>query len=244
MDRYDIDGVARVARLMADPLRAQILTEIAKRPMTVNEIVDRVGALQPRVSSHLGILREAGWLQATTDGTLRRYRIANSEVVRALAILGSLSRSPGKMPRPGHHRKRPRVAPALRESRTCYGHLAGRIGVSVLDALLERSWVTPRPNTIGKLQPAFDVTSLGTTELERRHVSIPPINGRRQLAYACPDWTEPGVHLGGALGKAILNALSDAHVIQHITDSRAVTMHEDRLREWLGEIDRLSAVAN
>ncbi len=57
-------------RCLADGTRVRILNTVAAegRPMTVGEIVDRIGKSQSTVSKHLQILADGGFVLAEPDG--------------------------------------------------------------------------------------------------------------------------------------------------------------------------------
>lgn len=72
---------------LADPTRVRILELLAERPLTVTEIVDRLGVAQGRVSSHLSCLRWCGYVEARAEGRYNRYRLVD-ERVREILRLG------------------------------------------------------------------------------------------------------------------------------------------------------------
>jgi ArsR family transcriptional regulator, arsenate/arsenite/antimonite-responsive transcriptional repressor len=70
-----ISAVPDVIRLLADPLRAQIVELLADGPACVCHLVDDTGAKQPTVSHHLRALREAGLVVAEPHGRFTYYRL-------------------------------------------------------------------------------------------------------------------------------------------------------------------------
>jgi hypothetical protein len=115
-------------------------------------------------------------------------------------------------------------------ARSCYDHLAGVAGVALCDALLASGWIAPAGDSTGTRHPGYRVTELGRRELAARGVTLDA--GARRPAYACPDWTEPRPHIGGALGAALLAALERAGVARRAADSRLVILSED-VTHWL-----------
>jgi ArsR family transcriptional regulator len=73
--RATAEGVAREMKLLSDPTRVLILTELEREPATVGEIARRVGVAQPTASVHVRQLREAGLLAAIRDGASASYRV-------------------------------------------------------------------------------------------------------------------------------------------------------------------------
>jgi hypothetical protein len=120
----------------------------------------------------------------------------------------------------------------LRQGRTCYDHLAGVVGVELLDALLRRGWLEESAGP----RPRYRLTTSGRQALQSRGVALPEAQKtRRQFAYGCLDWTERRAHLGGALGAAILQALSDSGYVCRDRTSRAVMLREP-IAGWLDTV--------
>jgi len=89
----------------------------------------------------------------------------------------------------------------LAKARTCYDHLAGRLGVAIFDSLVARRAIAQPaaryrgPLGLGPAGPeVFGRLGIDLDEVRRQ---------RRQFATACGDWTERRPHLGGALGAAL-----------------------------------------
>ena len=59
---------------LADPTRRVIFEHLVDRPMSVQEIADRLPVSRPAVSQHLKVLRAAGLVVDEADGTRRIYR--------------------------------------------------------------------------------------------------------------------------------------------------------------------------
>jgi hypothetical protein len=115
----------------------------------------------------------------------------------------------------------------LRRARTCYDHLAGVAGVTLLEAILARGWLVRDGRT-------YTITPLGADALQRRGVDPNAVeSSARPFARPCADWTEPGEHLAGALGAAVLSRLVHDEVVRRTPRSRVVTLRRP-LAEWLG----------
>ena len=115
---------------------------------------------------------------------------------------------------------------ALRQARTCYGHLAGVAGVELLDELLRRGWLAAEEASL----PRYLVTPEGERALGERGVAPPA--SRRPAARPCLDWTERRPHLGGALGVAIVDGLERRGLLRREQGSRVVTLRGP-LSGWL-----------
>lgn len=202
-------GTAGVARALSDPLRLDILSRLLSGPATVADLVSASGASQPNVSNHLAVLRRESLVRGERAGRQVRYRLANPTVGQLVEALVAIA---------GPKDGRPPPASPLAEARSCYDHLAGRLGVSVLDALVDRDALTaPGPDGVVHLGDeaagVFDDLGIDVSAAA---------TARRRLAFACVDWTERRAHLGGALGAALLSKLIDVGWLRRQQDSRAL----------------------
>jgi hypothetical protein len=130
-------------------------------------------------------------------GRQRYYRIANTEVADAIEALLAIS------PRPRNTRQAsaPKtIDENLAFARTCYSHLAGRLGVDITEALL------PRRIVIRRRDREFSVTNTGRKWLAELGLELTKMDiNQRRFARGCIDWTERRYHLDGKLGSMMLN---------------------------------------
>jgi len=128
----DLD-IARIAALVGEPARAAMLLALCDgRALPAGELAACAGVSAATARGHLGALREAGLLEAKQQGRHRYYRLASAQVA---ALLESLMLVAAHNPA---HAATSRVDPLLQAGRTCYNHLAGRLGVTLCDALIDR----------------------------------------------------------------------------------------------------------
>jgi DNA-binding transcriptional ArsR family regulator len=205
---------ADVASLFGDSARANILSVLMDgRARTAKELAFVAGVSPQTTSGHLAKLAEGRLLVAKPAGRHRLYRLADPLVARAIEALMALS-SAG----PPRHRPVARGADALRAARTCYDHLAGRLGVGLTDAMLAG----------GDLRPGerdFSVTNTGRDRFTDFGVDLDKVaRQRRALARSCLDWSERRPHLAGALGAAIAQRCFELGWIERQADTRAVTV--------------------
>jgi DNA-binding transcriptional ArsR family regulator len=183
--------LGEVARALADPLRLAVLQHLMNGPATVSGIVSVTGETQSNVSNHLALMRERGLVRASRQGRQRIYELRDGSVAQLVESLTAVA---------GAEPARYRGSPPLTRARTCYDHLAGRVGVALFDTLLSRGAVggPHEPKASVELGPegeaVFGELGIDLEEVRRE---------RRRFAYACLDWTERKPHLGGALGAAL-----------------------------------------
>lgn len=206
--------LAEVAALIGDVARANILTALMDgRALTSGELAWHAGVSAPTTSGHLAKLAEAKLVAAEKQGRHRYYRLATPEVALALETLMALSAAGPTRHRPSG----PRDA-ALRTARTCYDHLAGRLGVAVADALDARGHVV-------LAEGAGAVTEEGRAFLTGFGIdpAAAPRRGR-PLCRACLDWSERRFHLAGWLGAALCTRTLELGWVERTRDGRAVTV--------------------
>jgi len=210
-------NLSPVASLIADPTRAAMLVQLFDgAARTAGELAYGAGVSPQVASNHLARLLTGGFLSLEVQGRHRYYRLAGAPVAQVLEALASLdvftvSRAP-------EHRTAPRVPPELRFARTCYDHLAGELGVTITGALLERGVLVDDGL-------CFEVSPEGEQWLSRFSVPVGELRrARRAFTRRCLDWSERRVHLGGALGMALLMRMQEIGWVVPVPRSRALRL--------------------
>ena len=184
-----------VASLVGDPARANMLTALMiGRALTATELAHQAGITPQTASAHLGKLETGGLIEQEKQGRHRYYRLADPDVAGVLEGLAGLAA------RAGHMRVRTGPKdPELRRARICYDHLAGDLGVQMLDSLKTQKLVRQRKQDI-------ELTVEGARFLERNlQISTDMLtHPRRPVCKACLDWSERRHHLAGTLGAALM----------------------------------------
>ncbi|UTP40281.1 winged helix-turn-helix domain-containing protein [Phenylobacterium sp. LH3H17] len=205
--------IVRIAALLGDPARANMLAALmGGQALTAGELAREAGVTPQTASSHLAKLADGGLLVARRQGRHAYFALAGPEVADLLETLMGLAE------RAGHQRVRPGPRePALRMARVCYDHLAGELGVALLDSLTDRALIEDREGSLSlTVEGAGFMRALGveTAGLAR---------GRRPLCKACLDWSVRRSHLGGALGKALLDQVYARGWARQVAGSRVVS---------------------
>ena len=111
------------------------------------------------------------------------------------------------------------IGEAIRAGRTCYDHLAGRLGVELTTTLKRRRLLRTSDDN------AYVLTSRGRRELTDFGIDIVATAARhRAFARRCLDWSERRYHLAGALGAALTDRLFALRWLERFGTSRAVRM--------------------
>jgi DNA-binding transcriptional ArsR family regulator len=237
--------IAKVGALLADPARAKILLALGDgRALPATVLADEAGVAASTASAHLGKLIDGGLLLVEQHGRHRYFRIASPDVAGALESLARLApAAPVRSLRQGTK------AQAVRFARTCYDHLAGVLGTSLMDALLEHGLLTggdgvfdPEHAERDRLSaPGLDfdyrLTEQGVDQLHQFGIDFDALPRRRQLIRYCVDWSEQRHHLAGSLGAALADRMLELGWIRKARRSRAVHVSDEGyagLRETFG----------
>jgi DNA-binding transcriptional ArsR family regulator len=192
--------IAMVASLVGDPARSNMLTALMTgRALTAGELAQEAGVTPQTASSHLSKLEAGGLIEQEKQGRHRYYRLADPDVAAVLEGLEGLAA------RAGHLRVRTGPKdPALRRARVCYDHLAGDLGVQMLDSMKKQRLVRQRKQHI-------ELTAEGERFLaESLQISTDCLaHPRRPMCKSCLDWSERRHHLAGTLGAAIMTRFTE-----------------------------------
>jgi DNA-binding transcriptional ArsR family regulator len=211
--------IARTAALFADPARVRVLLALGDgRALAASVLAAEARLSAQGVSAHLAKLRAAGLVVAEKSGRHRFYRLAGPEPAELLETLARFSPA-----QPVTSLREGTRAEALRTARTCYDHLAGRLGVAVTSALLARGALATVDGERTTRRRAGDRISAPLREhpytLGPRATEVfaelgvdvdAAAAGRRPLLKFCLDWSEQRHHLAGALGAAVATRFVDA----------------------------------
>ncbi len=180
---------------------------------TSTELAVVAGVSASTASVHLHLLKSAQLINVLPRGKYRYYSLDRPEVAQALESLAVLlGGSVGSF--------KPSAPSHLRDARTCYDHMAGKLGVLLHNRFKALGWLL-RAEKNGK--DAYDLAPEGTKVLEELGIDFAAVRSlRRRFAYPCLDWSERQPHIGGALGSALLKtALKRKWAIREL-DSRAL----------------------
>lgn len=222
-------AVAHVAALIGDPARAAMLCALFDGgELRASELAYRAGVAANAASAHLNKLRDGGLVAMRAEGRQRLFRLANEGVAHALEALTAIA-PPARIV----SLTQSRIAADLQAARSCYDHLAGRLGVAITDALVNGNVIRPCNDR------EYDIARDGIAFFEELGVNVAALRaGRRRFAGQCIDWSERRPHLAGALGAAVQGAFLEKGWIHKTRESRAVRVSESG-REWLARALRI-----
>ncbi|MEP2530206.1 winged helix-turn-helix domain-containing protein [Shimia sp.] len=208
----DGPDIARVAALIGDPARANILAALMSgKALTASELAGEAGVSLQTTSSHLARLSDGGLIAPRKSGRHKYFTLADAQVATVLESLMGLAASSGHL--------RTRTGPRdlkLRKARVCYNHLAGDMGVAMYQSMLANGYLLEAGDQLDLTKRGAEfVTGLGI-DLDRLPKSRTP------MCRACLDWSERQSHLAGRLGRAMLDGFMHKSWVVREPDSRVL----------------------
>jgi DNA-binding transcriptional ArsR family regulator len=211
--------ISTPAALIGDPTRATFLMTLSDgRALPASELAHRAGVSASTASIQLAKLVEGGLLAAERSGRHRYYRLADPSIATAIESLAVLAPR-----RRASSLKQARVGSELQAARTCYDHLAGALGVALLEALQRQCLLTAELEVTRRGAKRFGELGIDVDELAAQ---------RRPFARRCLDWTERRHHLAGSLGAALTTRCFELGWIERLPSSRAVRVTEKGRRAF------------
>ncbi len=183
---------------------------------SAGELARAASVTPATASAHLARLVDDGLVACEPRGRHRYFRIADADVAHALEALAVVAER-------GSHERAWAVPTRarLRQARCCYGHLAGQLGVALLEGLCERCIL----EAVGDgrfVVAAAGVAALDAIGLDGAHWQRRSRAAGKPVAYACLDWSERRDHLAGPLASALLQRFVDDGWLRRAEGDRAV----------------------
>jgi len=214
--------ISYVAALIGDPARTNMLLALMNgEAWTAGDLSREAGVTPATTSSHLSKLLRGGLVQQSRQGRYRFYSLANDDVGEALEVLLRIAA------RTGHtrHIVAPSEAP-LRSARVCYAHLAGEYGVRLFEFMRASHYIVGHKKRLR-------LSTEGKGVIENFGIRVDDItSNRRPLCRVCLDWSERTHHLGGLLGAAMLERMTELKWLDKEMDSRVVSFTSKGRKEF------------
>jgi DNA-binding transcriptional ArsR family regulator len=220
--------VAAAAALLAEPARAALVVALTENEaLPASALAAHAGIAPSTASEHLRRLVDGGFLVSRKNGRHRYFSLADPAVAAAIEALAIVAPQP-----PVRSLREATKSELIRSARTCYDHLAGRLGVA-LAAALEKQEVVVRRNDGYELghraEATCDELGIDLTALQAQ---------RRPIVRSCLDWSERELHVAGALGAALADRFFELEWIRRREGNRSIEVVEDGALAGLGvELD-------
>jgi DNA-binding transcriptional ArsR family regulator len=218
--------LAPIGALLGHPARAAMLAALADgRALPAGELARRARIAPATATAHLRQLVDGGLVSVRSQGRHRYHELAGPNVAAALEAVAQIA-----PPVEVRSLRQDRDQRAIAEARTCYDHLAGRLGVELRDRLLATGVV----RFVGGRD--YELTDEGRTRIAELGIDVDEIErSRRIFARTCIDWTHRRPHLAGALPAAITARLLDLEWVTATPGRglRVASDYEQHLNGWL-----------
>src|SRR5258708_10633099 len=189
------DQLAAAASLLADRTRAaSCLALLDHRAWTIGELARHAAVAPSTASEHVTKLVDGGMLTAVHQGRSRYVRLAGPQVAELIEGLGWVASAEPVVVR---SLREASTTKAMARARTCYDHLAGRLGVQITDAMTRVRFIDQ--------SAGFSLTQAGLDWLAGAlDIDVDALRAaKRPLVRSCIDWTERRPHLAGGAGAAL-----------------------------------------
>ncbi|WP_136608019.1 ArsR/SmtB family transcription factor [Paenibacillus dokdonensis] len=208
--------MAELVSLLGETSRAAILTSLMDgRFHTASELALEAGITPQTASFHLAKMTAGMLVTAEKHGRYRYYKLAGQEIAQILETLLTISK-----PAEIRSLRQSTQMKALCEARTCYDHLAGKLGVRLTQSMMDNKYIE-------KGQEEFTVTPEGERFFTELGLDLPALRKqRRSFSRICLDWSERQHHLAGTLGHAVVSRLFEMKWIERAASGRAVIVTE------------------
>ncbi|WP_281216288.1 ArsR/SmtB family transcription factor [Lysinibacillus capsici] len=210
-------NMAEIAALLGETSRATILASMMDgRFHTASELA-YMAAIKPQTASfHLAKLVEGKLIKVEKQGRHRYFQLAGEDIAQFLESFLAISPPPEV-----RSLKQSSQIKLLQDARTCYDHLAGKLGVQLTESLLKAGYLTLEGKQFVLTDEGilfFTTFGIDLTALKRK---------RRSFSHACLDWSERRYHLAGALGCELLNQFFNLGWLLRVPSIRAIKVTEE-----------------
>ncbi len=206
-------NMVEVAALVGDTARATMLSALlGGQALTASELAAGARISKSTASGHLTKLVGARLLAVTQIRRNRYYRIASPLVAKMLESIMAVA----AIEVPPRFQPRSIQDDRLRFARTCYDHLAGRLGVAIADALVAKGYIVLTENDGEVTDSGARFLSVFGAELTSKS------RGRRIFCRPCLDWSERRYHVAGHIGTEIRRRFMELGWLRRDRDTRAV----------------------
>jgi len=208
------DQFIKTATLIGDATRASILWNLLDgRAFTATELAVAVETSAQNISMHLGKLLDANLICVEKQGRHKYYRFSNKEVAYAVEAMANL------IPKTKASIKgKSEEYPPIKYCRTCYDHLAGKIGVALADSFLEQKIIIEKDGV-------FEISTEGKEWFSDFGINIEEAQKQKRIFLKpCLDWSERRNHIAGSIGSLLLNKMISEDWLRRTKDSRAITI--------------------
>lgn len=201
--------ISEIATIFSNKSRSIILTSLLGGARTTTEL-SKAANIKPQTATfHLNKMVAINLIKKEKLGKYSYYKIENEEVANLIETLMNLSKEPTVK-----SLKESVRSDSIKFARLCFNHIGGKLGVSLLDKLLQLNFAY-------LIEKNVILTNLGLSSLNSMGLIIPKESSN---GFLCKDWSEKNYHLSGPLGSSLYNNLYDLNLISLKENSREILL--------------------
>lgn len=206
-----LPDISRITSLFADQTRAAICGALMSgTAWTVGELAAFAHVSKSNATEQINKLVEGGIIKEQRQGRHRYLMIASAEVATLIETLAQASEATLRSPQSLNAN---RANKDFHQGRTCYNHLAGELGIRLLQQLRINEYLTND----------FQLTDKGTDLLKNWGIKNPQnLEGK-----PCMDTTHRVFHLAGSLGSVICQHFLESGWVSRNHETRCVRLTQE-----------------
>lgn len=204
-----LEKFSKITALICEPARAKILWSLLDgKAYTATELAAFADISTTSASNHLSKLLEADFLKVEVQGRHRYFTFSNADVAYAVEALAQLSKINTT------EKLNDNKPTGIKYCRTCYDHLAGFVGVQLVEVLEKKGYLKKDAKQYLVTKKGWEWLKL--LDIEQNNY----INIRRPITRQCLDWSERRPHLAGQLGADLLQIMFKKKWLKKVQFSR------------------------
>jgi len=187
------------------------------RAFTSKELAHSTGITPQTASFHLQILEERGIITAIRSGRNKYHRITNAAIASVIETLAGMAPA-DHLKQPAHSLSIRKASHQMRIARSCYDHIAGRLGVMLAESLCRRNLMHIENGSYQISDESvqfFSSIGIDASALTKK---------KRSVVRCCLDWTERRFHMAGSLASALMDQSFENDWLVRQTNSRALSI--------------------
>ncbi|WP_156286027.1 ArsR/SmtB family transcription factor [Oceanivirga salmonicida] len=217
-----------ISKILSDKSRLQILDLLLNgKSYRISELNELLKIKQHTISYHMKLLIDSNIINYRKYGKYKYFYINNTHIAFIMELLSNYSPK-DKIKNFNDFN----LHKDLYYARTCYDHIAGKIGVELTDYFIKNNYISFLDNN-------FYITKKGENFFKLKF-NINMLNlkkYKRKICFNCLDWSERKFHIAGSLGKSILEFFLNNNYLVQSNISRALSITDTGLKFFLDEFN-------
>ncbi|MBP9477066.1 MAG: helix-turn-helix transcriptional regulator [Sebaldella sp.] len=208
--------INEVAQVLSDKSCSKMLILLMDGKFhTVTELAKIANVKNHTATYHIKKFINLNWVEIHIQGRFHYYRLSDTTVAEIVEQWMPIAKfQPVRSLNMNIENK------ILFNGRTCYDHLAGKLGIELSKWYLKNKYFVIEDSKI-------DITNKGVNFFNNCEINIEELKKlKRHFSKICLDWSEREYHISGSIGKAITDNLFENKWIEHHGKTRGIRLTE------------------